>query len=265
MKLPCGPDTSTRLPMVRDSRCHSERTIASDQPSLSSKQQRTSARSAGRATLRPAQRSTDEAEDDNSDGKSDREWWTFTPIPTTKQPLGSFDVSTRTPAIFLAERTHSFGHFAGGSPQGIPALCSRAWTSFGHLTPVHSTPFVLAACTTEHAAINPSAEAAGPAHSSVLRSTEHQIPSPGSEIHLRPRLPRPAVWCSAVTIEPWGAPAFARREATSIVVVTEPNAKCVRPRVRVTMQPLRASGVIGSGLLFTSQIEGRGQGPVRCV
>jgi len=265
MKLPSGPDTLTRLPIVRDSRCHSERTIASDQPSLISKQQRTSASRAGRATSRPAQRSTDDAEDANSDGKSDREWWTFTPIPTTKQPLSSFDVSTSMPAIFLAESTHALGHLTGDSPQCAPALCSNAHTSFGHLTPAHSTPFILAAATTEHAAISPSAGAAGPAHSWVLSSTEHQIPSPGSEIHFRPRRPRPAVCCSAVTIEPWGAPAFARREASSIVVVTEPNAKCVRPRARVTMQPLRASGVMRSGLLFTSQIEGRGQGLGRCV
>lgn len=120
---------------------------------------------------------------------------TLRPIPTTAAgPSGVSTRSTRMPATFRSPSSTSLGHLTAAA--AYPRLRSVLAT----VCPVRSG---------SHGQL-----VAG----TVGRSrTEKTSEERGGASQVRSRRPRPAVWCSATTTVPSGAPSRARSVATALV------------------------------------------------
>ena len=153
-----------------------------------------SARRASRSTSRPASRLSAVIVTTSSSGSGVVQV-TFSPIPTTTAsfPEGSGTVSASTPATLRSPMRRSFGHFRDGE-----------------------TP-----ATARHASAAASATACvyrcRPSALSAWKSIETSSELPGGACHRRPSRPRPAVWWSATSAVPGGAPCRAAATRSAFV------------------------------------------------
>ncbi len=138
-------------------------------------------------------------------------WSTLTPMPSTtrsSRPSAVVAASARTPASLRPSTRTSLG-------QRMPGA-----------TPSASTATATARAPRK---VSGGASATG---NEGRSSTETRRLSPAPSHHSRPRRPRPARWCRAVTTVPSGAPAAASRAISAWVESTSSSAWMVCPMRR---------------------------------
>jgi hypothetical protein len=143
----------------------------------------------------------------SSSGGSSAGQATFRPMPTTTTAR-AWAGSARYPA----EMADPAGQSASASTPA--SLRSSTTRSFGHLSPA-TTPVVsstASAMARAAAIVVPSATGAG-----GRSRTDTSSEPPGGATHVRSRRPRPAVWWSATTTMPSGAPSRASARASALV------------------------------------------------